>query len=231
MNVAIIPARGGSKRIPRKNIKFFDGKPMIAWSIEAANRSEIFDKIIVSTDDEEIAEISEKFGAQIPFFRPKELSDDFTGTTEVIKHAIDFLNKDGFDIKFACCIYAIAPLINFLDLKKSFEVINKNNWSYVFSVSEYSTSIYRSFTTNSKGGINMIFPENFTARSQDLPISLFDAAQFYWGKAEAWTNEIKIFDKKSCPYVLPNWRVCDIDTFEDWRRLELMKEIISKTKK
>jgi pseudaminic acid cytidylyltransferase len=230
MNVAIIPARGGSKRIPRKNIKIFNGKPMIGWSIEAAKKSEIFDKIIVSTDDEEIAEISEKFGAQVPFFRPKKLSDDFTGTTEVIKHAIKFLIENGNDIEFACCIYAIAPLIDALDIKNSFSVINKSKWSYVFSVSDYSTNIYRSFTTNSDGGIRMIFPKNFTTRSQDLPKSLFDAGQFYWGKVDSWINEIKIFDKNSYPYVLPNWRVCDIDTIEDWKRLEIIKKILTENK-
>ena len=145
MNIAIIPARGGSKRIPRKNIRDFNGKPMIAWSIESVKKSELFDKVIVSTDDEEIAQISKSLGAEVPFIRPKTLSDDFTGTTEVIVHAINWLIGNNYRCSCICCVYATSPFLNSEDIQKSYQIIKTNRWSYVFSATEYSTNVFRSF--------------------------------------------------------------------------------------
>lgn len=227
MNIAVIPARGGSKRIPRKNIKSFNGKPMIAWSIEAVKRSKIFDKILVSTDDKEIAKVSQDFGAEVPFLRPAELSDDFVGTNDVIAHAIKWLIDNNWSVTLACCVYATSPFLNFIDLQESYKIIKTDKWSYVFSASEYSNNVYRSFSLEKGGGVEMLFPEKFFSRSQDLPISLHDAGQFYWGSVEAWLTKKKFFEKHSFPFILPNWRVHDIDNLQDWKRAEMMVNFIS----
>lgn len=222
MRVAVIPARGGSKRIPRKNIKMFCGRPMIAWSILAAQKSGLFERIIVSTDDAEIAEIARAYGAQTPFLRPPELSDDYAGTTEVIAHALSWLHAQGAQINAACCIYATAPLIRIEDLLRGLETLESGDWAYAFSVTEFSSSVYRSFQASSEGGLTMLFPEYFTARSQDLPVALHDAGQFYWGTYDAWTQGLRIFDRHSAPVSIPRWRVQDIDDMDDWVRAEMI---------
>lgn len=222
MTICIIPARGGSKRIPRKNIKDFNGKPMIQWSIEAAIASNVFDNIIVSTDDDEIAEIASSIGAWVPFSRPKKLSDDFTNTTDVIAHATKWCLNQGLDSDIICCLYATSPFILPSDLAKAHRIINTKNWQYVFSVSEYSSPIFRSFEQLESGGVKMFFPENFEIRSQDLPKALCDAGMFYMGKSEAWLQNLRIFDDHSFPLKIPSWRVQDIDTPEDWERAERM---------
>lgn len=223
MNIAIIPARGGSKRIPQKNIKLFNGKPLIEWSIEAAKKSQVFDRIIVSTDDQSIANISINAGAEVPFIRPKSISDDETGTTEVVAHACEWLLEDGADITFACCIYASAPLISSSDLIGSFRDINfDSNWDYVFSAAKYDAPIFRSLKILGDGSVEMFYPEFEFSRSQDLPIALHDAAQFYWGRLEAWINRKSIFSPKSKAFIIPNWRVQDIDNEEDWIKAEIL---------
>lgn len=222
MRVAVIPARGGSKRIPRKNIKMFCGRPMIAWSILAAQQSGLFERIIVSTDDAEIAEIARAYGAQTPFLRPPELSDDYAGTTEVIAHTLSWLHAQGAQINSACCIYATAPLIRIEDLLRGLETLESGDWAYAFSVTEFSSSVYRSFLASSEGGLTMLFPDYFTARSQDLPVALHDAGQFYWGTYDAWTHGLRIFDRHSAPVRIPRWRVQDIDDMDDWVRAEMI---------
>jgi len=222
MNIAIIPARGGSKRIPRKNIKEFCGKPMIAWSIEAATESGLFDHVIVSTDDIDIAEVAKKWGAEVPFIRPSELSDDYTGTTEVIAHATCWAIDQGFDVDAVCCIYATAPFVQTQDLKRGLQELQSAAWAYAFSVTEYSSPIFRSFKMSGNGGVEMFFPDHYLTRSQDLPTALHDAGQFYWGTPTAWINGIKVFDCTSVAVVVPRWRVQDIDTTDDWIRAELM---------
>ena len=226
MNIAIIPARGGSKRIPRKNIKEFCGKPMIAWSIEAAKTSGLFDRIIVSTDDTEIAEVAKQWGAEVPFLRPEELSNDYAGTTEVISHATQWILDQGMDVTAVCCIYASAPFIQVADLKRGLEALNSGDWDYAFTVTDFAAPIFRSFKQNSEGRIEMFFPEHFTTRSQDLPIAFHDAGQFYWGRPKAWLEGKRIFDQHSKPVVIPRWRVQDIDTQDDWERAELLAPII-----
>lgn len=222
MKVAVIPARGGSKRIPRKNIKDFCGKPMIAWPIEAAQASGLFDHIMVSTDDAEIAEVSKKWGVEVPFMRPAELSDDYTGTTEVIAHATQWALDQGFDVDAVCCIYATAPFVQVKDIKLGLEALESGNWAYAFTVTDFASPIFRSFKQTADGGIEMFFPEYYSSRSQDLPIALHDAGQFYWGRPEAWINNEPIFDRHSVPVIIPRWRVQDIDTQDDWKRAELI---------
>lgn len=222
MNIAIIPARGGSKRIPRKNIKDFHGKPLIAYSIEAALNSGCFDKVIVSTDDAEIADIARKYKAEVPFVRPAALSGDFTGTTPVMRHAIEWVQENEGTVEYACCIYATAPFIISQDLVKGFDLITQNNLDYAFSVTSYPFPIQRAIRITQNGTVSMLNPECFSTRSQDLEEVWHDAGQFYWGRAEAWCKGKKIFDKRTAPVILPRYRVQDIDTFEDWIRAELL---------
>ena len=222
MNLAVIPARGGSKRIPRKNIRTFCGKPMIAWSIAAAKLSGLFEQIIVSTDDAEIAEVARHYGAKVPFVRPKEISDDYTGTTPVIGHATQWALDQGFDVTAVCCIYATAPFIQIDDLKHGLEALHTGDWNYSFTVTDYASPIFRSFKQTAEGGLEMFFPEYFETRSQDLPAALHDAAQFYWGRPMAWIDGKKIFGRHSKPIVIPRWRVQDIDNWDDWQRAELI---------
>lgn len=222
MRIAVIPARGGSKRIPRKNIRDFCGMPMISWSIRAAQASGLFDIIMVSTDDAEIAGIARQYGAQVPFMRSTELSNDYAGTTEVIAHATQWALDQGFEVEAICCIYATAPFVQVDDLKKGLSALQSANWAYAFSVTDFSSPIFRSFKLTEEGGLEMFFPEYFETRSQDLPIALHDAGQFYWGRPSAWLENKRIFDKHSVPVMIPRWQVQDIDTQDDWKRAELM---------
>ena len=225
--VAIIPARGGSKRIPKKNIKNFHGKPLIAYSIEVALKSKLFDKVIVSTDDEEIAEIAKEFGAEVPFLRPKELSDDFTGTGAVINHAINFLKEQGENIDFVCTIYATAPLLNEKYLIEGFTKLKNSNAKNAFSCTSMPFPIQRTFKITKDERCEMFWPENFSKRSQDLEEAYQDAGQFYWTNLNVKSDDI-IFGKDSIPIILPRYLVQDIDTPEDWIRAEFMYEAIQK---
>ncbi|MFT0849633.1 pseudaminic acid cytidylyltransferase [Achromobacter sp. F4_2707] len=220
MKLAIIPARGGSKRILRKNIKPFCGKPMIAWSIEAALESGCFDHIIVSTDDDEIAEVARQYGAEVPFMRPLELSDDHTGTIPVIRHAIEMINSQGRTVEQACCLYATAPFIRAEDLRRGLEILQGSGSDYAFSVTSYAFPIQRALRLTREGRVEMFNPEHFTTRSQDLEEAYHDAGQFYWGRADAWLQGKMIFNPASLPVMLPRHRVQDIDTPEDWLRAE-----------
>lgn len=220
IRVAIIPARGGSKRIPRKNIKAFCGKPMIAWSIEAARASGCFDKIIVSTDDSEIAETARQWGAQVPFMRPAELSDDYAGTIPVIRHAVQWLQEHEGPVDQACCIYATAPFVSAEDLQRGWQLLNSTAQDYAFSVTSYAFPIQRAIRITEQGNVAMFNPEHFMTRSQDLEEAWHDAGQFYWGTAAAWLAEKALFADGSVPVKLPRHRVQDIDTPEDWIRAE-----------
>lgn len=222
MNIAIIPARGGSKRIPRKNIKHFAGKPIIAYSINAAKKSNLFDKVIVSTDDLEIAEVAESCGAEIPFIRPEALSGDHTGTTPVIKHAINWFIDHNAPVDFACCIYATSPFIQSAYLMKGYSKLISSGKSYAFSVSSFTYPIQRAIRIAADGTVDPMYPENILVRSQDLEEAYHDAGQFYFGKVDAWMNDVVAFSSASLPIVLPRYLVQDIDTEEDWTRAELM---------
>jgi len=220
MKLAIIPARGGSKRIPRKNIKPFCGKPMIAWSIEAALESGCFDRVIVSTDDDEIAEVARQYGAEVPFMRPLELSDDHAGTLPVIRHAIETMNSQGRAVEQACCLYATAPFIQAEDLRRGLEILQGSGGDYAFSVTSYAFPIQRAIRLTPGGRVEMFNPEHFNTRSQDLEEAYHDAGQFYWGRGKAWLQGQMIFSPASLPVMLPRHRVQDIDTPEDWVRAE-----------
>lgn len=220
MRLAVIPARGGSKRIPRKNIKPFHGRPMIAWSIEAARGSGCFDRIIVSTDDAEIAEVAIAHGAEVPFMRPAELSDDHTGTIPVIAHAIEWQRAHGEAPTEVCCIYATAPFVRAEDLARGYQVLTDTGCDYAFSVTSYAFPIQRAIRITAAGRVEMFHPEHFKTRSQDLEEAYHDAGQFYWGRSGAWLAGRPIFSPASAPIILPRHRVQDIDTAEDWERAE-----------
>jgi N-acylneuraminate cytidylyltransferase len=222
MKLCVIPARGGSKRIPRKNIKEFCGRPIIAWSIQAAINSRCFDRIIVSTDDMEIADISRDWGAEVPFIRPADLSDDYTGTASVVKHAIEYCISDGKLPEYICCIYATAPFLLANDLRKGLNKLIESGAGYAFSVTSYAFPIQRALRIVKDNYVEMFHPKYFSSRSQDLEEAYHDAGQFYWGKLDVWMDETPIFSSESVPILLPRHRVQDIDTHEDWIHAELM---------
>ncbi|WP_160286037.1 pseudaminic acid cytidylyltransferase [Pseudomonas knackmussii] len=222
MKLAVIPARGGSKRIPGKNIKAFYGKPMIAWSIEAALKSACFDEVIVSTDDPGIADIAERYGARVPFRRPDSLSDDHTGTIPVIQHAIDWYRQQGCSLSQVCCIYATAPFLQPDDLRLGQEVLEARQADYVFAATSFPFPIQRAIRLDANGRVDMFSPEHFNTRSQDLEEAYHDAGQFYWGRPDAWLAGKVIFSNASAAVLLPRHRVQDIDTPEDWQRAEWM---------
>ena len=220
--IAVIPARGGSKRIPRKNIRSFHGKPMIAWSIEAAQASGCFDRIVVSTDDAEIAAVAVQWGAECPFVRPGALADDHATTTAVISLAVGRVCESGDSPAAVCCIYATAPFIGPDDLRRGLEILRSGGWRYVFAATTFGHPIFRGFEHTAGGGVRMFFPEHAGTRSQDLPEAHHDAGMFYWGLPEAWLAGDPIFDSRSTIVPLPRWRVQDIDTEEDWQRADRM---------
>ena len=231
--IAIIPARGGSKRIPKKNIKDFFGKPLIAYSIEAALKSNLFEKVIVTTDDEEIAKIAKEYGADIPFIRPKELSDDFTGTTDVVNHAVDFLENQGENYEYICTIYATAPFLQKKYLIEGYRALQSSDAVNAFSSTSMPFPIQRTFKINANGRCEMFTPEHYKTRSQDLEEAYQDAGQFYWTNRERQkqTNNTIVFSDISIPIILPRHLVQDIDTLEDWKRAEYMYEAINRLNK
>lgn len=228
MQLAVIPARGGSKRIPRKNIKMFHGQPMIAWSIQAAIDSGCFDEVWVSTDDEEIAAVAQVYGAKVPFLRPAHLSDDFATTADVMSHAVEEFGKLNHALPdYICCLYATAPFVTKTDLLQGLDKIkNNSNLNYVFSATTYPFPIQRAIKLNAHDTVEMFSPQYFNVRSQDLEEAWHDAGQFYWGTAEAWLNKAMIFSTQSRVVELPRFRVQDIDTQEDWDRAEWLFKAI-----
>lgn len=226
MRLAVIPARGGSKRIPRKNIKTFFGQPMITWSIQAARESGCFDHIIVSTDDAEIADVARGAGAEVPFVRPPELSNDYVGTLPVIAHAVRWFQQAGEQPAQICCIYATAPFVRPEDLFEGYNRLLAGGIDYVFSAAAYPFPIQRAFRLSKAGGAEMANPEHFKTRSQDLEEFFHDAGQFYWGTSSAWLEERPVFAPTSRPLILPRDRVEDIDTPEDWRRAEWLFQVL-----
>jgi len=218
-NVAIIPARGGSKRIPRKNLKPFDGVPMIVRSIRTALDSGLFEQVVVSTDDAEIADVARANGAHVPFMRPVELADDFTGTAAVIAHALQQLPA----FEYACCVYASAPLLQTRFLRQGLELLEQYpDKSFAFSVTDFGFPVQRALTLDGQGALTALYPEFRNTRSQDLPAAFQDAGQFYWGRSEAWLRGEVLYSPASLPVILPRYLVQDIDTVEDWKRAEYL---------
>ncbi|MGY3851827.1 pseudaminic acid cytidylyltransferase [Aeromonas aquatilis] len=227
MNIAIIPARGGSKRIPRKNIKIFHSKPMIAWSILAAQNAGCFDRIIVSTDDAEIASVAQEYGAEVPFMRPAEIANDYATTGEVISHAITWLIQQGQTPERVCCLYATAPFVDAGDLRQGLALLTADSQClFVFSATRFGFPIQRAIKLNESGQVSMFQPEYLLTRSQDLEVAYHDAGQFYWGRATAWLAKSPIFSAHSKMVLLPSFRVQDIDTPEDWIRAECLYKIL-----
>lgn len=225
MRLAVIPARGGSKRIPRKNIRPFRGKPIIAWSIEAALESGCFDRVIVSTDDTEIAGVARSFGADTPFMRPAEISNDVASTGSVIAHAVQWQTDAGDVVDHACCIYATAPFVTSELIREGLEAISSADADFAVSVTSFPFPIQRACRIED-GKLKMIDPSQHLVRSQDLEEAFHDAGQFYWGSGKAWSEERAVFGERTVPVRLPRHRVQDIDTIEDWHRAELLFDAI-----
>jgi len=225
MNVAIIPARGGSKRIPGKNIKDFMGKPIIHYPIKAAVESGLFAKVIVSTDSEEIANVAIKAGAEVPFERPKSIADDDTPTADVVLHAINWLNAHGEKVKYCCCIYATAPFVTSTSIRKGFSLLSENGYSEVITVTTFNSCIFRALQKGHDGSLEMLWPENELKKTQDFPEVYHDAGQFYWLDSEKFLESKKMWSAEAFPLVLPRYLIQDIDTLEDWETSELLFEL------
>ena len=224
--IAIIPARGGSKRIPNKNIKSFAGKPIISYSIKAAQQTGLFDRIIVSTDSADIAEVAKKYGAEIPFIRPSELADDFIGTTPVLLHALNWLTEHEFAVDYFCCIYATAPFIQTEFISNGFDLLKEKKAMAAFSVTTFPYPILRALKIGEGGGVEMFWPEHENSRSNDLQEAYHDAGQFYWGNTEKFMTKKTFFSPDAVPVILPRYLVQDIDTPEDWETAEKMYSVL-----
>ena len=224
-NLLIIPARGGSKRIPRKNIKKFKGKPIIEWTINELLKLDSFEKIIVSTDDEEIAKISTNSGIEVPFIRPKSISGDNATTREVIIHAIEWFKERNIEFQYICCVYPTSIFIKHENISNALKILNnKKQERYIFSASSFPHPIQRSFFINKKGISKMFFPEKFRFRTQDLENSYHDAGQFYIASPKVWIENPNIFEN-GIPFVIPRFKYIDIDTIEDWKIAEIIFEL------
>lgn len=220
-NLAIIPARGGSKRIPGKNIKDFLGKPIIAYSIEAALQSKLFDVVMVSTDDEEISAVSKRYGAEVPFFRSKENSDDFAGTAAVLIEVLQEYKKDNVEFEFGCCIYPTAPFVTAHLLTQAYKLLIEKKIDTIFPVVPYSSPIQRALTLDDHNKVSMIYPENYLKRSQDFEKTFHDAGQFYWFESRKLIRYKRLWTSNSNALVLSPFQVQDIDNQEDWELAEL----------
>jgi len=227
MAIAIIPARGGSKRIPRKNIRPFCGQPMLVYAIQAAQQSGCFSKVVVSTDDEEIAEVARQLGADVPFLRPASLADDHTGTTPVVIDTIQRFDQIGIKAEHYCCIYATVPLIQADDLKAAYQRLITSKAPFVYTVAEFGFPIQRAVRMDEQGRVTPFWPEQMAKRSQDLEPAYQDAGQFYWGTQAAWLGGISPVGGEGIGHILPRHRVVDIDTPEDWHLAELLYQVLA----
>ncbi|WP_045226161.1 pseudaminic acid cytidylyltransferase [Methyloterricola oryzae] len=228
MRLAVIPARGGSARIPRKNIRLFAGRPIIAHSIEAALSAGLFDRVMVSTEDTEIAQVAQHWGAEIPFMRPPSLADAHTGTHAVVRQAVQWHLEHSQPVEHACCIYATAPFVRAQDLSEAYRKLVESGKSFVFSVTQFEFPIQRALSLSRDGAVHALYPQFRETRSQDLEPAWHDAGQFYWGTAGAWLDNTALFSPASLGFALPSHRVQDIDTEEDWQRAEVLFEILAR---
>lgn len=227
--VGIVPARGGSKRIPRKNVKDFHGRPLIAYALDTMLAAGVFDRVVVSTDDEQIAEVAVACGAEVPFVRPAELSDDTTGTGAVIRHAIARLETDA-PLDAVCLVYPAAVFITSDDLVAALESLRADaDLDYVFSATTFAAPIERALAVGPEGRITLLRPEHLVTRSQDLEPRYHDVGQFYWGRRDSWMDARPVLTARSQLYEIERWRVQDIDTPDDWTRAEVLHELIRRT--
>lgn len=223
--LCIIPARGGSKRIPKKNIIDFLGKPLIAYSIDYALNSGVFDEVVLSSDDEEIIEIALKYGAKAPFVRDKNLSDDYTSSTAVVQNAIKLLQDKNQFFDTVCCLYATAPLLNAKILKEAYEKFILNQSQFLFAATEFDYPIQRAFYLDEKNQVYMFDEKHYKSRSQDLKKAYHDAGAFYFGTSKAWLEEDFMFKPHSSVFVLPRTLVCDIDTLQDLEFAKILYKV------
>ncbi|HYJ62838.1 MAG TPA: pseudaminic acid cytidylyltransferase [Parafilimonas sp.] len=219
-NIAIIPARGGSKRIPKKNIREFCGKPIIAYSIEAALASNLFDEVMVSTDDKIIADIAIQYGAAVPFMRSEKNADDYSTTFDVLEEVLKEYESMNRNFTYGCCIYSTAAFISTALLHKAYKKLIEENFDSVYPVAEYSSPMWRSLKIED-GKITMWWPENLNKRSQDLPKSYHDAGQFYWFDTEKILQAQTLYTQNSGAVIIDDLHVQDIDTLQDWQLAEL----------
>jgi len=219
---AIIPARGGSKRIPRKNIRQFHGRPMIAWTIDTAINSGLFSNVIVSTDDAEIAAIAQEHGAQVPFLRPADFSNDYATTKDVMRHAVTWLAKNQIESDFVCCLYATAPFLQAEDVVKGLRALQESTADYAYAVTEFDYSPHRALIKNQNGQVSLEKPELAAVRSQDLPSLVHDAGQFYWAKTETWLTQQEVLSSAGIGIEIPRSQAQDIDNEEDWKLAEAL---------
>lgn len=226
MRLAVIPARGGSKRIPRKNLRRFCGRPMIAWSIQAARASECFDRIVVSTDDPEIAEVANAEGAETPFVRPAHLSDDSTPTVPVVQHAINEISEQLVTPNEVCCIYATAPFVSAEDIRRGLKIMLATGSVFAMTVTSFSYPIQRALRIIQNGRVEMLEPEQVLTRSQNLEQTWHDAGQLYWGTFGGWVSGKPLIGPDTAAVPLPRKRVQDIDTPEDWEVAEVKFRVL-----
>ena len=226
MNICLIPARGGSRRIPRKNIREFCGRPMMAWSIAAARDSGLFERIVVSTDDDEIAAVAVSEGAEAPFRRPSALADDHATTIAVVRHALEWLAGRGAEPQTLCCLYATAPFVQPEDLQAGARAIAEGA-DFALAVTDFGYPIQRALRLAPGGHVEMFDPAHALTRSQDLEPAFHDCGQFYWGRRDAWLDDQRpFFGPGTRPVMIPRYRVQDIDTPDDWIRAELLHRIM-----
>lgn len=218
--IAIIPARIGSKRIPRKNIRDFFGKPIIGYSIENAIASNCFDEVMVSTEDEEIADIALRFGAKVPFLRSGQASDDYTTTAEVLIEVLNCYSEKGIDFQWGCCIYPVTPLLNFTVFESAFKKMNELGRKSIFSVVEYPHPLERAIALSSEQNL-ILAPQNLSIRTQDAKKYVHDAGQFYWFEIKNFLNKKQLILPESSIYKLNHLEAQDVDTEIDWKLMEL----------
>ncbi len=226
-SIAVIPARGGSKRIPMKNLKDFLGMPIISYPIKEALKSNLFCKVIVSTDSKEISEIAKRYGAEVPFIRPANLSDDFTATSPVINHAIGYLESKGLDFEYVCCIYPCTPFVKANDLKKVFDELTKKSASYAYPVIKYSHPIQRAISLTTELEPKVFDAKSILKRTQDLTDYYHDAGQFYWARKVSWRKESLMQNASGIAIPFPEWKFIDIDTTDDWSKAELLGQSLN----
>lgn len=224
MSIAVIPARGGSKRIPGKNIRIFHGLPVIAYAVKAAMESGVFKEVFISTDSEEIAEVARSFGATVPWLRSKDLSDDQSTTISVMQDAVKKLKTSFSDLEYVCCIYPVTPLLQPSFISKGLQILDDGNWDYVFSASRTGTPPERMFSLDSGNLVKMHFPEHQSTRTQDFLPSYHDAGQFYFGRTSSWESGLQIFSSKSTIVEIPRELSVDVDTLDDWHYAERLFE-------
>lgn len=213
--LAIIPARGGSKRIPRKNIKEFCGEPIIAYSIKSAQQTNLFSEVMVSTDDEEIMQISKQYGASVPFKRSDETSNDFAGIADVLQEVLEEYAKRGITFDYLCCILSTAPFVNSEKIIEAYNLLTRKSYDSVLAVASFNSPIFRALQIYNNR-VSMIWPENYSKRSQDLPVSYHDTGQFYWISVKQFIQNKVFFTDRTGAVILSEMEMQDIDTEEDW---------------